>query len=769
MFDPQDPMGVLRIEGKSRASLVRTLGEKALSNINTLREIIWFDDRQDVDATIAHAIENEQGWDMEYRIRIGGGMFWYREKGVFPVIDSSKKLAVIFINDVSKFKNIESDLQSQLDVSKQRFDLKNEVFASLTHEIRTPMNGVLGMAQVLTKTKLSTEQGQYVSTIIESSKALISVINDILDISKIEAGKLELNPESVDIERLVYDVCQLLAARAFERNNELLIDFDSQMPKSLIVDGGRLRQILINFIGNAIKFTSDGHIFLRICCESISSEKGVFLFEIQDTGIGISEVALANLFSAFKQVDVAIANTYGGTGLGLHICKQLVSLMGGELGARSQLEEGSTFWFKLELPWTQAVDDIAFNLTDKQVVLVGQDEVSSCLAAQYLAVAGLKVRILTNAEDALALFSGKEMFDFLIVDKNSPGMDGIALTKLIKKNQNIPALLLTTTVDRVDAAQLRLSGVNAYLTKPVSGSLLRHAMSILSTTEDLTKEVIFIASQGDYVKNQRAKKSIKLKGHVLVADDVDINQRVVKAMLANVGVTTEFANNGQEAVDKCHKNHYDLIFMDCQMPIKNGYDATREIRSAENIKANIPIIALTANASETDRKKCFDVGMDDFLVKPFIDDALFAILEKWMGIQFDEPMEGDVISLMEEQAIDLVQFNKLKTLMKDDFNSFITSIAGKFEERLTLISHLLSDGKLNEINEAAHALKGLSGMVGANNVMENAIEVENLSKEHDFAKLSMQINELEEAITQALGVINELIDEDLDQQVVLFE
>jgi len=212
-----------------------------------------------------------------------------------------------------------------------------KVFASLTHEIRTPMNGVLGMAQVLTKTKLSTEQSQYVSTIIESSIALISVINDILDISKIEAGKLELNPESVDIEKLAYDVCQLLAARAFERNNELLIDFDSQVPKTLIVDGGRIRQILINFIGNAIKFTSDGHIFLRICCESLSSDKGVFLFEIQDTGIGISEAALDNLFSAFKQVDAAIANTYGGTGLGLHICKQLVSLMGGELGVKKSI------------------------------------------------------------------------------------------------------------------------------------------------------------------------------------------------------------------------------------------------------------------------------------------------------------------------------------------------------------------------------------------------------------------------------------------------
>jgi len=769
MFDPRDPAGVLTVEGKSRTGSVHTLGEEALSNINTLREIISIDDRPEVDATIAHAIKNEQGWDIEYRIRIGHGMFWYREKGVFPVMDDSKKLAVIFINDVSKFKNIESELQSQLDVSQQRFDLKNEVFASLSHEIRTPMNGVLGMAQVLTKTKLSTEQSQYVSTIIESSKALISVINDILDISKIEAGKLELNPESVDIEKLAYDVCQLLAARAFERNNELLIDFDSQVPKSLIVDGGRVRQILINLIGNAIKFTSDGHIFLRIFCESMSSDNGVFVFEIQDTGTGIPEAALANLFSAFKQVDAAIANTYGGTGLGLHICKQLVSLMGGEIGVKSQLGQGSTFWFKVELPWRRAIDDVAVNLADKSVVFVGQDEIGSCLAAQYLAMAGLKVRILTNAEDALALFSGTETFDFLIVDKNPPGLDGIVLTKLIKKNQNIPALLLTTTVDRVDVAQLMSSGVNAYLTKPVSGSLLRHAMYILSTTEDLTKEVIFIASQGDYAKDQRAKKSVKLKGHVLVADDVDINQRVVKAMLANVGVTAEFANNGQEAVEKWHKNHYDLIFMDCQMPIKNGYDATREIRSAESIKANIPIIALTANASESDRQKCFDVGMDDFLVKPFIDEALFAILEKWMGIQFDEPMESDVVSIIEEQVIDLVQFNKLKTLMKDDFNSFVTSITGKFEERLTLISNLLSDGKLNEINEAAHALKGLSGMVGANNVMENAMEVENLSKGNDFAKLSMQITELEEVIAQALTVINELIDEDMDHQVVLFK
>lgn len=747
----------------------RITGSSPPATLEDLRGAVAGEDRAALDAATRAALANDQGWRAHYRLQTHEGTMWLREDAVLirPVAGEPRRVQIQFTDVTAEHQRLEA-----LEASLR---LRSEFFASMSHEIRTPMNGVMGMAQVLSKTRLDSEQRQYVSTIIESSKALVSIVNDILDLSKMEAGKLDLNPESMDLEKTAFDVCQLLASRASEKQLELILNYRQIFPKRIIADSGRLRQVLINLLGNAIKFTERGHVLLAIECEKLCSDRATFLFKVSDTGVGISQAAQERLFKAYGQADSTVASKFGGTGLGLQISKHIVELMGGTIGVDSQLGDGCTFWFRVELPIVPETRGITLlDLAGKTGVVVDNSSASNGILTQYLKDAGAEVVSVTEAEDALALMSDAAHYDFAVLDKNLRGVDGVKLARLIKSSEHrkaMPLLLLTSVIERADSASLRKAGVNAYLPKPVSCNLLYRALETLLQADLSGSESVFIASDDLVSHDARVSQGLKIRGRALVAEDVEINQMVLNAMLSSAGLVVDFANNGREAVEKWASDDYDLIFMDCRMPEIDGYEATRAIRRAASEKARIPIIALTANSSEEERRKCLAAGMDDFLSKPFTDGALMATLARWLGAGEDS---GEVAELTtyqvadDAQVLDLEQFNKLKMLMREKFQDFAGTVGARFGERAEGIAGALREGGMAKVQEIAHSLKGIAGMIGARQVQELAHSLELAGKDEDLAKASLDLVRLQQAAAEARLAIEQNLNAEMDQQVVLF-
>ncbi len=776
VYHPSDDGKVLSVHGQSKQFLLKWIGRSELTHIHQLTHRIKQEQPADETKIIRHEIEKEGKWDIEYPVQLTNNVLWFREKGLYPVEgDDGQKFALVYIHDVTHFKNRETGLRDELDNTQYQSKIKNEFFARMSHEIRTPMNGVMGIAQVLKKTPLTSEQNQYVNTILESSKALLSIINDVLDLSKIEAGKFELNNERFDLENAAYDVCQLLGSRASDKNIELILDYRKGVPRYVIADSGRIRQILVNLTGNAIKFTDNGYVSVRIECEGVSKGEATILFKITDTGIGIPKAAMQKLFSSYSQADASISSTYGGTGLGLTICKQLIELMSGQVGVDSDVGFGSTFWFRIKVGIEPEVNTVSpHDLFRKSGVLVGNNRIHNEVLAQYLIDAGAYITVRDDAEEALASLSEDKNYDFVIIDKNLKNIDGLQLSTLIKRSKqhrDTPVLLLTCTVERINSQMLKQSGVNACSPKPISRSLLYRAIDVITKADPTSDGAAFIANE-NVAATMNTEPSGKINGHVLVAEDVEVNQLVLKAMLAELGIVADFAATGVEALAKWKNNEYDLILMDCQMPEMDGYETTRRIRRSSREKAKIPIVALTANAMASYKKKCLESGMDDFLAKPFVESALIGKLRKWIDVEQDS---DDLVTLTksgpelnESALVDIEQFAKVKSLMKDEFDDYISSFLVKLDERYVTIANELRNGDLKRVHEEAHALKGLAGMVGAKRIYDLAFDVEQASEAEQFSKAVVSCGELENAIVDTKQVIEKEQNAELEQHVVIF-
>lgn len=534
--------------------------------------------------------------------------------------------------------------------------------------------------------------------------------------------------------------------------------------------------MLINLLGNAIKFTERGHVLLTVECERLCSDTATFLFKVSDTGVGISEQSFEHLFKVYAQADASVASRFGGTGLGLQISKQLVELMGGTIGVDSRLGEGSIFWFRVDVPIVPETQGIAvLDLTGKTGIVVDNSQVNGEILGQYLKDAGAHVMLVGEAEDALALMSATVHYDFAIFDKNLRGVDGVKLAHLIKGSDTrkaMPVLLLTSVIERADSAALRKAGVNAYLPKPVSCNLLYRALQTLLQADLSSNESLFIASDDLVTHDGRINKGLKIRGRALVAEDVEINQMVLNAMLSSAGLVVDFATNGREAVEKWANDAYDLIFMDCRMPELDGYAATRTIRHSTTGNSNIPIIALTANNCDEERRKCLEAGMDDFLAKPFTDAALLDALIRWLkpghGQSDGAELTPYEVAVEHAQALDLEQFNKLKTLMRDKFQDFASTVGMRFSERAESIAAALREGQMAQVHEVAHSLKGIAGMIGARQVQELAHSVELAGKDEDLAKASLDLVRLQQAAGEARKLIQEQLSGELNRQVILF-
>ncbi|MET0660696.1 MAG: response regulator [Steroidobacteraceae bacterium] len=594
----------------------------------------------------------------EASIRRGDGSERAIEYVASPLKDDSGHYggSVVVFRDISERKAHEAELKAARVAAESASRAKSEFLANMSHEIRTPMNGVIGFTNLLGDTTLSDEQADYVKTIRHSAESLLIIINDILDFSKVEAGKLSVEKIPFRLTGAVSDVAELLTPQAEQKGLEVALRIPSGIPESILGDPGRVRQIVLNLMGNAIKFTQRGHVLITLEMLPASNARPARIrCTIADTGIGIAQEKQALMFQQFAQADASTTRTFGGTGLGLAISKRLVELMGGEIGFSSQEGAGSTFWFTLpaEIAVT-AADESQLPLPNAallNVLVVDDLEVNRRLFGQQLTDWQIKHACASSGEEALEVLQRARVqgnpFNIAVLDHLMPGMDGLELGQRIKADPqlNRTSLIMVTSGSQRAAAETFLTaGFDVFLMKPVvrptqlQVALAKawRAVSNESVTAATTKHASASPSSLSAPTGRQRR--------VLVAEDNAVNQRLVKHLLEKkLHCLVDIAEDGQQAVEMTRNTEYDLVLMDCYMPVMDGFEATAAIRQNQKATRRLPVVALTANAMAEDRERCLAAGMDDYLSKPIYPDQLSRILQRWTQEDFSPASDVEPI------------------------------------------------------------------------------------------------------------------------------
>ena len=715
-----------------------------------------------------HLSGESEVYHQELRLRCkGGGWKWVLDVGKASRDASGVITRMSGIHlDIDRTKRLQAELEGARDLAEEATRAKSDFLANMSHEIRTPMNAIIGMSHLALGTELTRKQRNYVEKVHRSAESLLGIINDILDFSKIEAGKLDMEATEFRLEDVMENLANLVGLKAEEKGVELMFRLAPQLPTALVGDPLRLGQVLTNLGNNAVKFTeAGGEIEVAVALHEEGEDEVLLRFTVRDSGIGMSEAQQAKLFQSFSQADSSTTRKYGGTGLGLVISKKLTEMMGGEIWAQSVEGEGSAFHFTARFGRQSGAGSprrsVAADLGALRVLVVDDNATSREILAQMLAGFGMRVDQAGAGETAIALLEqadGEEPYQLVLMDWKMPGMDGIETTRAIQHDRqltHVPTVIMVTAYGREEARQSAMSvNLAGFLTKPVTPSSLLDAI-----LQAMGREAVDDA-QGANRREEASEAIAKLRGaRVLLVEDNEINQELALELLVNNGISVQVANDGAEALEVLERETFDGVLMDCQMPVMDGYTATRRIRQREEW-SGLPVLAMTANAMAGDREKVLEAGMNDHIAKPINVNEMFNTMARW--ITPSEPLEESVTLPEVEQAV--VEIPALAGI--DSEAGLATTQNNPKLYRKLLIKFRDSErdfekrfNALRDDQEAAtrcaHTLKGVAGNVAALGVQAAAKALESACKEGEGeldALLSEVVVQLEPVISALDGL-----------------
>jgi two-component system, sensor histidine kinase and response regulator len=720
-------------------------------------------------------------WRGEFLNKKKNGKFYWEAASISPIMSKGGSITHFLAvkEDITERKEMEAQIIKARQAADEANKAKGDFLANMSHEIRTPMNAVIGMAHLALKTELTAKQQDYLNKIQSSANSLLGIINDILDFSKIEAGKLDMEAVEFDLAEALDNVANVITVKAYEKENlEVLFYLDSQVPNFLVGDPLRLNQILVNLGNNAVKFTEQGEIVLITKITKRSAEKATLQFSMRDTGNGMTEEHQAKLFQAFSQADTSTTRKYGGTGLGLTISKRLVNMMGGDIWVESEPGKGSTFSFTADFGLGKETVKKRFvpspDLTGTKVLVVDDNATSRKIFQDILESFTFEVTVAASGPEGITELESAKVdkpFELVVMDWKMPGMDGIEASKRIKDHEGlskIPAIILVTAYGRAEIMQQAEEvGLDGFLLKPVNPSMLFD--TIIQALGEAVPEISRIAQR----REQETEAFEHIRGaYVLLVEDNEINQQVAKEILEGAGLNVKVAADGQEGVNAVKENNYDVVLMDVQMPVMDGYTATREIRNLKSEIRNVPIIAMTAHAMAGDEDKSLAAGMNGHVTKPIDPDQLFSTLQKWIKpgekrviVQQPEvpvePSESDKAVPAEDElpeylpGFDLADGLRRLQNNKKLYRKLLLRFATDYNAVANEIRQALDAEDFDQAHSLVHNLKGLAGNLAATELQAASVNLEKLvkgveEKAPPVKKLNLRFSELDNALNHAL-------------------